>query len=73
LDPSYLVAATESADFIRSQLYNVRNIVQPDISASASDSPCEVFSDTTPFESGLMIEGLAVLTSLTNNVSMQNL
>ncbi|KAJ7827105.1 hypothetical protein B0H13DRAFT_1917816 [Mycena leptocephala] len=73
LDPSYLVAATESADFIRSQLYNVRNIVQPDISASASDSPCEVFSDTTPFESGLMIEGLAVLTSLTNNVSMQSL
>ncbi|KAJ7884521.1 hypothetical protein B0H13DRAFT_2343638 [Mycena leptocephala] len=60
LDPSYL-------------LYNVRNIVQPDISASASDSPCEVFSDTTPFESGLMIEGLAVLTSLTNNVSMQSL
>ncbi|KAJ7794260.1 hypothetical protein B0H14DRAFT_2532926 [Mycena olivaceomarginata] len=73
LDASYLQAATESANFIRSHLYNVRNIVQPDISASASDSPCEVFSDTTPFESGLMIEGLAVLTSLTNNVSMQNL
>ncbi|KAJ6580480.1 hypothetical protein DFH09DRAFT_1360556 [Mycena vulgaris] len=72
-DSLYHQAANESANFIRSHLYNVRNIVQPDISASASDSPCEVFSDTTPFESGLMIEGLSVLSSITNDVSIQNL
>ncbi|KAJ6559577.1 hypothetical protein B0H19DRAFT_1260284 [Mycena capillaripes] len=73
LDKSYLQAATESADFILSQLSNVRHIVEPDMSASVSDSPCDVFSDTTPFGSGLLIEGLAVLTSLTKNTSMQNL
>ncbi|KAJ6468932.1 hypothetical protein C8R45DRAFT_436040, partial [Mycena sanguinolenta] len=72
-DQSYLQAAIESANFIRSHLYNVRGIVQPDISASTSDSPCEIFSDTTPFESGLMIEGLSVLSSITGNASIQTL
>ncbi|KAF7368573.1 Glycoside hydrolase family 76 protein [Mycena venus] len=72
-DPVYLQAATESANFIRAHLYDVRNIVQPDISASTKDSPCEVFTDTTPFESGLMIESLSVLSSITNDTSWQKL
>ncbi|KAJ6522465.1 hypothetical protein B0H19DRAFT_1386642 [Mycena capillaripes] len=65
-DPMYLQAANESAHFIHSHLYNVRGIVQPDISGS-SDPLCEVLSETTPYESGLMMEGLVVLSSITND------
>ncbi|KAJ6563578.1 hypothetical protein DFH09DRAFT_477709, partial [Mycena vulgaris] len=73
-DPMYLQAATESANFIHSHLYNVRGIVQPDISgSSAHDALCEVLSETTPYESALMMEGLAVLSSITNDTSWRDL
>lgn len=70
----YLQAATDSANFIHSHLYNVRGIVQPDISGSSDhDHLCEVLSAITPYESGLMIEGLAVLFSITNDTSWGDL
>ncbi|KAJ7037185.1 hypothetical protein C8F04DRAFT_420451 [Mycena alexandri] len=72
-DSVYLKAATESLSFIQSHLYKVNNTVEADISASAGSSPCSVGSDTDPTQSGLMIEGLAILSSFTKNASTQNL
>ncbi|KAJ7116868.1 hypothetical protein C8R44DRAFT_708214, partial [Mycena epipterygia] len=71
-DPLYLQAATQSADFIHAHLYGPRNIVQEYILAGSNDS-CQVipttFPSITPASSGLMIEGLAILYSITNNAS----
>ncbi|KAF7332869.1 Glycoside hydrolase family 76 protein [Mycena venus] len=75
-DPVYLQAATESADFIHSQLYSVQNIVQQYIYASASSThqQCEVqVVNVDPTNSGLMLEGLSILSSITKNASTQNL
>ncbi|KAJ7740390.1 hypothetical protein B0H16DRAFT_1464947 [Mycena metata] len=72
-DPTYLQAATESSTFIQTQLTNVQKIVQADITADANSSPCSVISDTDPTQSGLMLEGLAILSSFTKNASTQNL
>ncbi|KAJ7351400.1 hypothetical protein DFH08DRAFT_99338 [Mycena albidolilacea] len=69
-DPLYLQAATESADFIHSHLYNVQNIVQQYISSTG----CQVVVVTVdPTNSGLMIEGLSIFYSIANNASTQNL
>ncbi|KAJ7174857.1 hypothetical protein C8R46DRAFT_1081918 [Mycena filopes] len=68
-DPLYLAAANQSAAFIHAQLYNVQDVVQSFISASASDNPCFVTSNVNPLanESGIMIEGLAVLAAVTGS------
>ncbi|KAJ7897509.1 hypothetical protein B0H13DRAFT_1884617 [Mycena leptocephala] len=75
-DPMYLQAATQSADFIRAHLSGPRNIVQEYILAASNDS-CQVipttFPSMTPAASGLMIEGLAILYSVTNNAPTQSL
>ncbi|KAJ7777676.1 hypothetical protein DFH07DRAFT_936690 [Mycena maculata] len=75
-DPLYLQAATQSADFIRAHLYSPRNIVQEYILAGYNES-CQVipttFPSITPAASGLMIEGLAIIYSITNNASTQSL
>ncbi|KAJ7117084.1 hypothetical protein C8R44DRAFT_627361, partial [Mycena epipterygia] len=71
-NPIYLQAAGQSADFIHAHLYNVQNIVQDSISARANDS-CAASSLIEPYNSGLMIEGLAILNSITNNASTQSL
>ncbi|KAJ7126324.1 hypothetical protein C8R44DRAFT_618387, partial [Mycena epipterygia] len=69
-DPMYLQAAVESADFIHSHLYNIGNIVQDYISAGfVNNTDCQVISTTTPTNTGLMIEGLAILASITNDTS----
>ncbi|KAJ6555979.1 hypothetical protein B0H19DRAFT_1151691 [Mycena capillaripes] len=69
----YLEAAKESADFIRNQLYNSGNVVlvQDGLSARKNDS-CELNSETVqqPYNSGLAIEGLAILYSITQNASI---
>ncbi|KAJ6528827.1 hypothetical protein B0H19DRAFT_968839 [Mycena capillaripes] len=80
-DPMYLQAAVESADFIRSQLYSIGNTVQQYIFADAKDI-CQTSSAVDPAvplvlardptNSGLMIEGLSILYSITNNASTQN-
>ncbi|KAG7443182.1 uncharacterized protein BT62DRAFT_1009785 [Guyanagaster necrorhizus] len=69
---TYLNAAIESATFIHSHLYNVENVVQDSISARKNDS-CSVGSGTHPYNSGLFIEGLAILTSISGNASTQTL
>ncbi|KAJ7151866.1 hypothetical protein C8R43DRAFT_1190492 [Mycena crocata] len=71
-DPTYLQAAQESTDFIHAHLYNIQNVVQDSISAAASDS-CAVSSPIEPYNSGLMIEALAVLASITQNSTTQAL
>ncbi|KAJ7652819.1 hypothetical protein DFH06DRAFT_1330913 [Mycena polygramma] len=71
-DPMYLQAANKSADFIHAHFYNVRNIVQPFMSASNDSTGCEVVSAVDPTNSGLMIEGLAILWSLTQDSVTQN-
>ncbi|KAK0464711.1 uncharacterized protein EV420DRAFT_1517779 [Desarmillaria tabescens] len=69
---TYLNAATESATFIHSHLYNVQNVVQDSISARQNDS-CAVGSGTNPYNSGLFIEGLAILASISGNATTQTL
>ncbi|KAJ7282665.1 hypothetical protein C8J57DRAFT_1710755 [Mycena rebaudengoi] len=68
LDPVYLQAATESADFIQAHLINDAKIVS-DTFAAAKDRNCFSDSSRASYNSGLVIEGLAVLTSITNNES----
>jgi hypothetical protein len=72
-DPMFLQAAQESTEFIHAHLYSIQNIVQDSISASASDL-CAVGSPIIkPYNSGLMIEALAVLASITQNSTTQAL
>ncbi|KAJ7879404.1 hypothetical protein B0H13DRAFT_2543625 [Mycena leptocephala] len=71
-DPKYLDAAKESAAFIQTQLYNGDHLVFQSISASQNDS-CKVLNDAVnSFNSGLFIEGLAVLVSITQDATTQN-
>ncbi|KAJ7500040.1 hypothetical protein FB451DRAFT_1549486 [Mycena latifolia] len=71
-DAIYLEAATQSADFIHAHLYNVRNMVQDGIDARANMS-CSIASVEASYNSGLMIEGLAILYSITHNSSIHDL
>ncbi|KAJ6506238.1 hypothetical protein C8R47DRAFT_1066389 [Mycena vitilis] len=76
-DSMYLEAAAESANFIHSHLYNPKGLVQELITASKSDSnhtsACQVADVLLPMSSGLMIEGLSILSSITKNTSTQTL
>jgi hypothetical protein len=70
----YLAAATESADFIHNHLLNAQNIVQDGISVQANDS-CAINEealngDQQSCNSGLMIDGLVILYSITQNASI---
>jgi hypothetical protein len=64
-----LDAALDSADFIMAHLF-AQNLVQSGISAGLKDA-CALDNATNSFNTGLMIEGLAVLYSITNNASTQ--
>ncbi|KAJ7908484.1 hypothetical protein B0H13DRAFT_1455483, partial [Mycena leptocephala] len=70
----YLEAAKQSADFIRNHLYNAQNVVQDGISVRANDS-CSLNYESfqEPYNSGLMIEGLAILYSITQNASVHDM
>jgi hypothetical protein len=70
-DPIYLNAAYDSVDFIVSHLL-ATNLVLSSISADPGDN-CALDDATNSFNTGLMIEGLAVLYSITNNASTQAL
>ncbi|KAJ7890200.1 hypothetical protein B0H14DRAFT_2561472 [Mycena olivaceomarginata] len=73
-DPTYLQAANESANFIRSHLYSFRNIVQEIITVDVNDEfACQVVVNSLPSNSGLMIEGLSILASITNSASTEKL
>ncbi|KAJ7117073.1 hypothetical protein C8R44DRAFT_592064, partial [Mycena epipterygia] len=71
-DPMYLEAAEQSTDFIHAHLFNIQNVVLDSISGRANDS-CALASFIEPYNSGLMIEGLAILASITQNASTQAL
>ncbi|KAJ7210124.1 hypothetical protein GGX14DRAFT_697598 [Mycena pura] len=73
-DPAYLSAAQESLYFITTHLV-AQNIVQ-DVISVGGNSSCALNDPTGPeifsagsFNAGLLIEGLAVLYSITNNAS----
>ncbi|KAJ7275842.1 hypothetical protein C8J57DRAFT_1590036 [Mycena rebaudengoi] len=67
-DPMYLQAASESADFIHAQLDNIANVVQDGVSARQNDS-CSPNNIAKPYNSGLTIEGLSILASITGQAS----
>ncbi|PBK74639.1 hypothetical protein ARMSODRAFT_950649 [Armillaria solidipes] len=69
---TYLDAAINSATFIHSHLYNIQSVVQDSISARKNDS-CSVGSGINPYNSGLFIEGLAILDSISGNATTQTL
>ncbi|KAF7341002.1 Glycoside hydrolase family 76 protein [Mycena sanguinolenta] len=71
-DTDYLQAATQSADFIHAHLFNIENLVLDTISGRANDS-CAINAVLSSYNSGLMIEGLAVLYSITQNVTILDL
>ncbi|KAJ6556197.1 hypothetical protein B0H19DRAFT_140452 [Mycena capillaripes] len=73
-DTLYLNAAKASADFIRAHLYSVQNLVQDTISGRAIDS-CALSEETVAgsYNSGLFIEGLAILYSITQNASIHDM
>ena len=70
-DPVYLDSAFDSANFISAHL-SPELLLQTGISASQDDS-CAVDSTPNLFNTGLMIGRLAVLSSITNNATMQAL
>ncbi|KAJ6489400.1 hypothetical protein DFH09DRAFT_1105426 [Mycena vulgaris] len=73
-DSAYLQAANDSANFLLSHLFDPRNIIQSFISANdTSDPTCGVVSNEDPNESGVMIEGLSILSSISKSDSTQNL
>ncbi|KAJ7210598.1 hypothetical protein C8J57DRAFT_1401002 [Mycena rebaudengoi] len=65
-DPIFLEAALQSADFIHTHLLDGDNLVHDSISAVS----CAVATGTNSFNAGLMIEGLSVLATITNNASI---
>ncbi|KAK0213933.1 hypothetical protein IW262DRAFT_1466494 [Armillaria fumosa] len=69
---TYLDAAVSSATFIQSHLSNAKHVVQDNISARKSDS-CSASSATSPYNSGLFIEGLTILDSISENATTQTL
>ncbi|KAJ7231072.1 hypothetical protein C8J57DRAFT_1251339 [Mycena rebaudengoi] len=60
---TYLQAASESVAFIQAHLYNAANIVLDLVSARKSDS-CAMNDLIASYNSGLAIEGLAILASI---------
>ncbi|KAJ7626999.1 hypothetical protein FB45DRAFT_1059860 [Roridomyces roridus] len=65
-DPMYLSAAAASVEFMRGHLYNANYLVMDNI---AADSTCFVSSLLEPYNSGLMIHGLAILANVTGNAT----
>ncbi|KAJ7691629.1 hypothetical protein B0H17DRAFT_1011041, partial [Mycena rosella] len=71
-DPIYLQAAKQTADFIFAHLINGVNQVLDAIDSS-SNSSCDPGPTLKPFNSGVVIEGLSVLYSITGNTTIQTL
>ncbi|PBK86152.1 hypothetical protein ARMGADRAFT_941028, partial [Armillaria gallica] len=71
-DQMYLDAAVESANFIRLHLLDASNIVLDSMSSMLSES-CSVDPTVYPYNSGIYIEGLAILADITRNKSTEAL
>ncbi|KAJ7074694.1 hypothetical protein C8F01DRAFT_1101500 [Mycena amicta] len=70
--PIYLDAAVQSLDFLHAHLFSIQNLVQDSIAADASQT-CAAGSLLVPANQGLMLEGLAILYSITGNSSLQDI
>ncbi|KAJ7055287.1 hypothetical protein C8F01DRAFT_1160030 [Mycena amicta] len=68
-DPLYFNAAMDSFNFFKSHFLNPLNQVQNNIDAKS----CDVDSAIGPYNAGYLIEGLAVMYTISKNVSVQNL
>ncbi|KAF8189565.1 hypothetical protein K438DRAFT_1971679 [Mycena galopus ATCC 62051] len=67
----YMDAAKASVDFLSNHLLNPQKVVQDAISARANDSCAgDTEKIQEAYNSGLMIEGLAILYSVTSNASV---
>lgn len=60
----YIEAAINSATFIHTHLFNVRNVVLDGINVQDGESRCSTGAVTFPYNAGLFVEGLAVLVSM---------
>ncbi|KAJ7577879.1 hypothetical protein C8J56DRAFT_969954 [Mycena floridula] len=73
-DKTLLATAQAAANFIRSHLLSAQNIVLDTISAQASDNCGITNSELFAYNQGLMVEGLAILSSLNpGDADTQNL
>ncbi|KAF7290160.1 Glycoside hydrolase family 76 protein [Mycena indigotica] len=72
-DAKYLSAAVQSMSFIRAHLYNGEGLVIDGMSASATDNCALSTLGLLPYNSGLMVEGLAVLYSISHNTTYRNM
>ncbi|KAJ7055334.1 hypothetical protein C8F01DRAFT_1160223, partial [Mycena amicta] len=68
-DPLYLNAAMDSFNFFKSHFLNPLDQVLNSIDAKS----CDVDSTIGPYNAGYLIEGLAVMYTISKNVSVQNL
>ncbi len=71
-EPMCLEAATEAVDFVRNHLYTPQNVVLDQIFAESGNCTGKP-SLIEPYNAGLMIEGLSILSSITGDGSMQDL
>ncbi|KAJ6559534.1 hypothetical protein B0H19DRAFT_1260247 [Mycena capillaripes] len=69
--PMYLNAALDSLNFLSAHL-TTKSLIQNGISAN-QDTPCVLDGTTNSFSTGLMMQGLAVLSSIRTNASTQAL
>ncbi|KAJ6552988.1 hypothetical protein B0H19DRAFT_1263414 [Mycena capillaripes] len=71
-DDLYLDAAIAAADFLEAHLSSIKHITQDSISARTNDSCAQAPSEFSE-DSGIMIEGLAILYSISHNASIHDL
>ncbi|KAK7023370.1 hypothetical protein VNI00_016785 [Paramarasmius palmivorus] len=65
-NPIYSTAASESVQFIRAQLVNSDNVVLDSISADANKSCVTSSGNVFPYNSGWLLQGLAILKNTTD-------
>jgi hypothetical protein len=68
----YLQAAQQSAEFLQTQFYDSQGVLATGMFGSAAGSSA-IGSTLFPWNSGIMIEHLAILTSITQSNSSQTL
>ncbi|KAF7288775.1 Glycoside hydrolase family 76 protein [Mycena indigotica] len=72
-DPKYLFAAVQAVSFIRSHLYSHGDVVLDGLSANVNDKCALNTAGRLPYNSGVVIEGLAVLYSISRNTTYRDM
>ncbi|KAF7288754.1 Glycoside hydrolase family 76 protein [Mycena indigotica] len=72
-DPKYLSAAVQAVSFIRSHLCNNGDVVLDGLSVNTNDKCALNTAGRLPYNSGLVIEGLAVLYSISRNTTYRDM